>query len=187
MGWGFICDAGLGSMLGIWAGGSFHRGLVVRRAALESLLHGNESFATHFTHDEPELLKQLSTGQHPKIFWLGCSDSSVPESLICNARSGDMFIHRNIANSFKVGDASSIAVLAYAVNNLGIKHVVVCGSSSPLSPSPPKIGVLATYSLPGYHERPLRLWRSSSGDGFSAVAHALTTTARKRSPSGSLH
>lgn len=71
MGWGFICDAGLGSMLGIWAGGSFHRGLVVRRAALESLLHGNESFATHFTHDEPELLKQLSTGQHPKIFWLG--------------------------------------------------------------------------------------------------------------------
>ncbi|KAL8291638.1 hypothetical protein RQP46_001896 [Phenoliferia psychrophenolica] len=96
-------------------------------AVLDSLLAGNKTFATKFSQEEPVLLKELAAGQHPKIFWLGCSDSRVPESLIVNARPGDLFVHRNIANSFPPSDGSSLAALAYAVAHLGCRHVIVCG------------------------------------------------------------
>ena len=37
-------------------------------------------------------------------------------------------MQRNIANSFKGDDGSSLAALAYAVTHLGVKHVIVCGA-----------------------------------------------------------
>lgn len=36
-------------------------------------------------------------------------------------------MQRNIANTFNPKDPSALAFLAYAVNALGVSHVIVCG------------------------------------------------------------
>jgi len=73
------------------------------------------------------MLAQNAKGQKPTVLWLGCADSRIPESLLCGTIPGEVFVHRNIANCFTPGDPSAMAVLAYAVNHLGIRHVVVVG------------------------------------------------------------
>jgi len=73
------------------------------------------------------MLARNAKGQKPTVLWLGCADSRIPESLLCGTIPGEVFVHRNIANCFTPGDPSAMAVLAYAINHLNIRHVVVVG------------------------------------------------------------
>jgi carbonic anhydrase len=51
------------------------------------------------------------------------SDSRVPESpILGGTQPGDVFVHRNIANTFRKADDSCHAVLVYGVGHLGVKH-----------------------------------------------------------------
>lgn len=97
------------------------------RKVLDSLLDRNASWSQHFFEQQPELAGALRKGQHPKVFWIGCSDSRVPESVVCNARPGELFVLRNIANQFHVNDDSAVSALTFAVQKLGVEHVVVVG------------------------------------------------------------
>lgn len=76
---------------------------------------------------DPEMFASTAKGQKPSIFWLGCCDSRVPAELITGAAPGDLFVHRNIANTFSSKDGSALAALAYAVNHLGVTDIIVCG------------------------------------------------------------
>ena len=40
---------------------------------------------------------------------------------------GEVFVHRNIAGIFDNHDINAMSVLHYAVENLGITHILVCG------------------------------------------------------------
>ncbi|KAK7467278.1 hypothetical protein VKT23_004336 [Stygiomarasmius scandens] len=95
--------------------------------ALAQLLSANSQWASDVEHAEPGFFNQCSQGQSPKVLWIGCADSRVPESVITGARPGDIFVHRNIANQFHLDDDSALAVLTYAVDHLGVEHVVVVG------------------------------------------------------------
>ncbi|KAK9894817.1 carbonic anhydrase [Cystobasidium minutum MCA 4210] len=79
---------------------------------------------------DPEMFAATAKGQKPSIFWLGCCDSRVPAELITGAAPGDLFVHRNIANTFSSKDGSALAALAYAVNHLGVTDIIVCGHQS---------------------------------------------------------
>ncbi|KAJ7343306.1 carbonic anhydrase [Mycena albidolilacea] len=94
---------------------------------LERFFSLNSEWAKRVQSQEPEFFAKSATGQTPKILWIGCSDSRVPESVVTAVRPGEIFVHRNIANQFHLDDNSVQSVLTYAVNHLGVQHVVIVG------------------------------------------------------------
>ena len=51
----------------------------------------------------------------------------MPVDLITQARPGEMFVHRNVANLVVPTDTNLMAVLHYAVAELKVRDVIVCG------------------------------------------------------------
>src|SRR5688500_14270104 len=93
----------------------------------KALLEGNKTWVKQMTDKDPEFFDRLSRGQKPEILWIGCSDSRVPANEITNTLPGEIFVHRNIANMVVHSDMNVLSVLDYAVNQLHVKHVIVCG------------------------------------------------------------
>ncbi|MCE3258625.1 MAG: cab [Bacteroidetes bacterium] len=91
------------------------------------LIQGNRIFAESKKFNDPEYFKKLSLGQTPDYLWIGCSDSRVPANEVTNTQSGEIFVHRNIANLAITTDMNMLSVLEYAVRHLKVKHVIVCG------------------------------------------------------------
>lgn len=91
------------------------------------LLSGNQKWAAEKLAQDPNYFKELSLGQNPEYLWIGCSDSRVPANEITNTKSGEIFVHRNIANVVVHTDMNLLSVLYYAVEVLHVKHVIVCG------------------------------------------------------------
>ena len=93
----------------------------------KKLLDGNKHFSLSKKLDDPEYFKKLSLGQRPDYLWVGCSDSRVPANEITRTESGEIFVHRNIANVCVHSDMNMLSVLDYAVNVLKVKHIIVAG------------------------------------------------------------
>lgn len=93
----------------------------------KKLIEGNRQFSLSKKFDDPEYFKKLSLGQKPDYLWIGCSDSRVPANEVTGTQSGDIFVHRNVANLVIHTDANLLSVLEYAVNVLQVKHIIVCG------------------------------------------------------------
>lgn len=96
-------------------------------ASYRRLIDGNRHFSMSKKIDDPEFFKKLSLGQKPDYLWIGCSDSRVPANEVTNTASGEMFVHRNIANMVVHTDLNLLSVVEYAVVHLGVKHIIVCG------------------------------------------------------------
>ena len=75
----------------------------------------------------PALFEDLAEGQSPDVLWIGCADSRVPATQIVDCGPGALFVHRNVANLIDASDANAMSVLQYAVESLGVSHVIVCG------------------------------------------------------------
>lgn len=93
----------------------------------QKLIEGNKRFSLSKTFDDPQYFKKLSLGQKPDYLWIGCSDSRVPANEVTNTQSGEIFVHRNIANMVVHTDLNLLSVLEYAVKYLQVKHIIVCG------------------------------------------------------------
>ncbi len=93
----------------------------------KKLLDGNKRFAESKKFEDKEYFKKLSYGQTPDYLWIGCSDSRVPANEITSTKSGEIFVHRNVANLVVHTDMNLLSVLEFAINNLKIKHIIVCG------------------------------------------------------------
>lgn len=91
------------------------------------LLEGNKTWASEKLSADPDYFKNLALGQSPQYLWIGCSDSRVPANEITGTKSGEIFVHRNIANMVVHTDMNLLSVLYYAVEVLHVKHVIVCG------------------------------------------------------------
>ncbi|MBI3501779.1 MAG: carbonic anhydrase [Bacteroidetes bacterium] len=93
----------------------------------KKLLEGNKKWVAKKLKEEPNFFNDLAKGQQPGVLWIGCSDSRVPANEITGTKSGEVFVHRNIANMVVHNDTNLLSVLDFAVNILEIKHVIVCG------------------------------------------------------------
>lgn len=94
---------------------------------LEELLDQNQDWAKCVDERDPGFFKRSAEGQYPKVLWIGCCDSRVPESVIMACMPGQIFTHRNIANQVQLDDPNGISAITYAVAELGVEHIVVGG------------------------------------------------------------
>jgi carbonic anhydrase len=91
---------------------------------VDKLLERNRKWAAK---QDPVMINTLAKTQAPKILWIGCSDSRVPETTILDLLPGDLFVHRNIANVVSAGDMSILSVMQFSVEILKVEHVIICG------------------------------------------------------------
>ncbi|KDQ13649.1 hypothetical protein BOTBODRAFT_364133 [Botryobasidium botryosum FD-172 SS1] len=92
-----------------------------------ALLKSNEAWATSVVAKDPDFFKKSAEGQAPKVLWLGCSDSRVPESVLLAAMPGEILVHRNMGNQFRDEDGSSQGIIDYAANHARVDHIFVVG------------------------------------------------------------
>lgn len=102
------------------------------RMNLASVVRRHERWVD-FVAEEKAFFSQLaSEPQRPRALWIGCSDSRVQPNTIFDAKPGEIFIVRNIANTVPAagsGEGSVGAVLEFGLAHLMIGDVVVCGHS----------------------------------------------------------
>ncbi|MEU0405876.1 carbonic anhydrase [Streptomyces sp. NPDC006197] len=81
----------------------------------------------------PEEFARLAEGQSPEVLFITCADSRVVPALITGARPGQLFELRtagNIVPPYGSGTPTGeAATIEYAVEVLGVRHIVVCGHS----------------------------------------------------------
>ena len=94
---------------------------------LSRLLENNRQWAARMAKDRPGFFERLAAQQSPEVLWIGCSDSRVPANEIIDVLPGEVFVHRNVANQVIHVDFNCLAVVQYAVEALGVRHVIVCG------------------------------------------------------------
>ena len=98
---------------------------------VEELLAGHGRFRAEYAAAEREFLERLAAnGQHPSALFIGCSDSRVIPELLTDAAPGEVFVVRNVANLVPVRDdpdTSVGAAIEYAIDQLGVREVIVCG------------------------------------------------------------
>jgi len=94
---------------------------------LKNLFQNNKAWAERKKKKDPDFFRKISEKQTPKYFWIGCSDSRIPANEIIGLEPGELFVHRNVANVFPHTDFNCLTALQYAVDYLGIEHVIVCG------------------------------------------------------------
>ncbi len=75
-------------------------------------------------------------GQHPTILFIGCSDSRVVPYLLTGAGPGELFMVRNVgalvppySGTRDGGLHGTAAAIEFAVLNLKVRRIVVCGHS----------------------------------------------------------
>ena len=75
-------------------------------------------------------MRLAQEGQHPSALFIGCSDSRVIPELLTDAAPGELFVVRNVANHVPGNedpDRSIAAAIEYAVGQLGVREIIVCG------------------------------------------------------------
>jgi carbonic anhydrase len=96
-------------------------------ADLREILENNRRWAERVRAQQPSFFEDLSAIQKPTILWIGCSDSRVPANQITGQLPGEVFVHRNVGNVVVHTDLNCLSVIQFAVDVLGIRHVIVCG------------------------------------------------------------
>lgn len=91
------------------------------------LIENNRAWVAERLREDPQYFKRLGAKHEPHFLWIGCSDARVPANVVTGSDSGEMFVHRNIANQVHPTDANLAAVVQYAVEVLRVQDIIVVG------------------------------------------------------------
>ncbi len=87
----------------------------------------NREWADRIHARTPDYFSKLAAQQKPEYFWIGCADARVPANVIAGLEPGEVFVHRNVANVVHPTDLNFLSALQFAVEELGIRKIIVCG------------------------------------------------------------
>lgn len=93
----------------------------------EKIFENNRRWIEEKKASDADFFEKLAKGQDPDFLYIGCSDSRVSTEEMMGADPGDVFVHRNIANVINNNDLSVMSVINFAVLQLHVKHIIVCG------------------------------------------------------------
>jgi len=93
----------------------------------DQVFENNRSWAAEKKASDRDFFAKLAEEQRPDYLYIGCSDSRVPAEIFMGAQPGEVFVHRNIANQVALSDRNAVSVIHFAVDQLQVKHIVVCG------------------------------------------------------------
>jgi carbonic anhydrase len=102
---------------------------------MHQLIKGVHKFRDDQFGNYRKLFRKLSQeGQNPHTLFITCSDSRVLAELITQSKPGDLFVVKNVGNivppSSVRGDTNSTAAaIEFAVENLRVSDIVICGHS----------------------------------------------------------
>ncbi len=94
---------------------------------LAHLISNNRRWVESMTSTDPGFFSKLAQQQRPSYMWIGCCDSRVPANEIIGLLPGEVFVHRNVGNVVLSNDLNCMSAVQYAVEVLGIRHLIVCG------------------------------------------------------------
>ncbi|WP_368738451.1 carbonic anhydrase [Corallococcus exiguus] len=103
------------------------RATVLDVTPYDKIFESNKAWAEEQLRADPDYFTKLSVSQQPDFLYIGCSDSRVPANQIMGLAPGDVFVHRNVANLVNNVDLNVMSVINYAVRQLDVKHIIVCG------------------------------------------------------------
>lgn len=105
---------------------------------MKKLVKGILDFRTNIRPGYRETFASLALGQSPDTLFIACSDSRVAPNVFASTDPGDMFVIRNVGNIIppcggadgkSAADESEAAAIEFAVLNLNVSDVVICGHS----------------------------------------------------------
>jgi carbonic anhydrase len=126
---------------------------------IDDCFAANRRWAKAAVEEDPNFFKQLESIHQPDMLWIGCSDARLPPNEIIGRQSGELFVHRNVANLVEHTDVNCLSVLQYAIDVLKVKHIIVCGHygcggiRAALQPQP--LGLIDNWLR---HVRDVHLW-----------------------------
>ena len=94
---------------------------------ISDVFKNNEKWIQKKLDVDPDFFDKISEGQNPDLLYIGCSDSRVTAEEMMGVEPGEAFVHRNVANMVISIDLNVMTVLNFAVTQLEVDHVVVCG------------------------------------------------------------
>lgn len=94
---------------------------------IQKIFENNKEWVANKLDKDPSYFENLAKGQAPDYLYIGCSDSRVTAEDMMGADPGEIFVHRNIANTVPSIDLNAASVIEYAVKHLEVNHVVICG------------------------------------------------------------
>ncbi len=102
---------------------------------MHQLIKGVHKFRDDQFGNYRKLFRKLSQeGQNPHTLFITCSDSRVLAELITQSKPGDLFVVKNVGNivppaSVQGDTNSTAAAIEFAVENLRVSDIVICGHS----------------------------------------------------------
>lgn len=104
---------------------------------MRKLVRGIVEFRKRALQSYREKFAQLALGQSPDTLFIACSDSRVAANVFASTEPGDLFVIRNVGNMIPCcgddghssADESEAAAIEFAILNLNVRHIIVCGHS----------------------------------------------------------
>ena len=104
---------------------------------MKKLIRGIIEFRQNVLPESREKFARLALGQRPDTLFIACSDSRVAPNVFASNDPGDLFVVRNVGNlipccgadGHSTADESEAAAIEFAILNLKVSDIIVCGHS----------------------------------------------------------